>query len=128
MELKEKLDALREPMLSRKLIRSTVKKVSTTAILKKFSYLRNNIVVIGDKAMCIAYAKHKMSNYTTGIKTRQFSWSNIINELETNIKKYCTIGSTVSVYHHQWGFLADVIKTGAEIYVPHQVQRQLSLT
>lgn len=52
--------------------------------------------------------------------TRVFKWTELLDFVESSIKKHCSIGSTIRVYHHTEGYLGECFKkkTPDAIFVP----------
>lgn len=69
-----------------------------------------NLVVIGDKRISIAYAKHEIKTYTTGIATGIYRWDELLSFLEGSLKRYASVGARILVYHHEQGFIGQLRK------------------
>lgn len=72
--IKMRLDIIRAPTLTKRLVRMSVWKIPTNDLLTRFATLPTNLVVIGDRRLTFAYARHEIATYTTGNFTGIFTW------------------------------------------------------
>lgn len=88
--------------------------------MDRFGHLSKNLVVIGDKRLTVCYLKHSMPGYTTGLPTVTYKWPEFLEFVEETLKKHCSIGATIRVYHHQGEYLGEVCKQKGPnaIFVP----------
>lgn len=118
------LNLIRKPLLERDLVQHSVWKIHQDATLWHFAHLKLNQVIIGDRRMTVLYARHQFSSYTTGDHTNNYSWSKCLQFLEEVIKRHCSIGATVEVYHHVDGYIGDVKKLGGS-FCPIKIVKPL---
>jgi hypothetical protein len=114
------LNIIRKPTLKKKVLKLSVWKIPVHDILTKFATLPTNLVVIGDRRLTFAYAKHEIKTYTTGNSTGVFSWEKLIEFLERSLKQHATIGARILIYHHKNGFIgtARKMKKKEAFFVP----------
>lgn len=109
-DIQKRLDTIRRPTLTKKILQASIWKIPITDLLTRFASLPRNVVVLGDRRINFAYAKHELKNYITGILTRNFKWDELVGHLEDAIKRHATIGANVTVYHHTHGYIGTVKK------------------
>lgn len=109
-EIKTRLEVIRKPTLTKRMVLHTMWRIPTNDILSRFATIPKNLVVIGDKRIMFAYARHEIKTYTTGDSSPNFKWTNLLDFLEDAIKRHSTIGASIDVYHHRNGFIGTVKK------------------
>lgn len=116
----QRLNILRAPTLTKRMLELSVWKIPTNDLLTRFAAMPTNLVVIGDKRLTFAYARHEIKSYTTGCNTGIFVWQNLLSFLEDGIKKYATIGAKIHIYHHNEGYIGTVrkLKKQNSFFVP----------
>lgn len=92
------------------MITNTMWKVPTNDILSRFATMPHNLVVIGEKRITVAYARHEIDIYTTGDASSNYKWYNLLEFLEETMKRHCTIGAKIKVFHHHDGYVGQVRK------------------
>lgn len=123
----KRLDIIREPTLKKKVLAQNVWKIPTNALLTKFASMPTNLVVIGDRRLSFAYAKHEIKTYTTGLATGIFKWDELLSFMQDALKRYASIGSKIVIYHHRNGYIGTVHKmdTSNSFFEPIKVSHIL---
>jgi hypothetical protein len=118
--IKKRLDIIRRPTMTKKMLMGTMWSIPTTDLLLRFATMPRNVVVLGDKRITFGYASHEIKTYVTGDTTGNFRWTNLLEFLEDSLKKHMTIGAYANVYHHRSGFLGQVkkVKSSNDVFVP----------
>lgn len=64
--------------MSTALVRQTVLRIPTVKLLQGFIQLKNNLLIIGEKSMTIAYAWARDLKYVSAVRTKNYKWSNLM--------------------------------------------------
>lgn len=94
-QIKTRLDAIRKPTTTKRMILQSMWKIPTNDILERLATMPKNLVVIGDKRIMFGFASHEIRNYTTGDSTGNYKWTDFLGFLEDSLKRHSTIGAQI---------------------------------
>ena len=88
--------------------------------------LSTNIVVLGPNKISIAWAKHSLNHITTGMSLGKYSWPKLLTDLDDRVRRYAMPGAKVLIYHHEFGYLGHVFKTGESLWQVKDIRRDVA--